>query len=188
MTVGERIQEARKKAGMKQSDLAEKLGVAVITIGQYERGKREPSLKQLIRIAAVLGVSWYSLVTEDERRRIVMSRNSEGCDSSGVVVGGKIIAPGGIKSKYGVYAGGGIDADGPVEIGLVMQGEMARANVAMEQMTEKGRSKVADYAEDILPRYRAETAPQSPPRDETPGRGTDTTPPPESAEGPQEGE
>ena len=164
MTVGERIQEARKKAGMKQSDLAEKLGVAVITIGQYERGKREPSLKQLIRIAAVLGVSWDSLVTEDERRRIVMSRNSEGCDSSGVVVGGKIIAPNGFKSKYGVWAGEGIEAGGPVEIGLVVQGEIARANKAMEQMTEEGRSKVADYAEDILPRYRRQDAPEpSPP-------------------------
>lgn len=179
MTVGERIQEARKKAGMKQSDLAEKLGVAVITIGQYERGKREPSLKQLIRIAAVLGVSWDSLVTEDERRRIVMSRNSEGCDSSGVVVGGKIIAPNGFKSKYGVWAGEGIEAGGPVEIGLVVQGEIARANKAMEQMTEEGRSKVADYAEDILPRYRAETAPQSPP---VPTEGNDTTPPPDAPE------
>ena len=35
---------------------------------------------------------------------------------------------------------------------------------------------------------RTETAHQPPPRDETPGRGTDTTPPPEGAEGPGEGE
>lgn len=56
MTVGERIQAARKKAGMKQSDLAGKLGVAVITIGQYERGKREPRLEQFKRIASALDV------------------------------------------------------------------------------------------------------------------------------------
>lgn len=57
MTVGERIQVARKNAGIKQSELAEKLGVAVITIGQYERGKRQPRLEQLQRIATALGVS-----------------------------------------------------------------------------------------------------------------------------------
>lgn len=56
MTVGERIQAARKKAGMKQSDLAEKLGVAVITIGQYERGKRQPRIEQLKRVASALDV------------------------------------------------------------------------------------------------------------------------------------
>lgn len=56
MDVGKRIQEARKKAGMKQSDLAERLGVAVITIGQYERGKRQPRIEQLKSIASALNV------------------------------------------------------------------------------------------------------------------------------------
>lgn len=57
MTVGERIQSARKSAGMKQSELAGKLGVAVITIGQYERGKRQPSFENLQRISDILDVS-----------------------------------------------------------------------------------------------------------------------------------
>lgn len=187
MTVGEHIREIRKKRGMTQAQLAEKSGVAAISIHQYETGKRNPQLAQLIRIAAVLGFDWNSIVTEEERRRIVMGRNSETSKTSGVgvVVGGKIIAPDGFESKYGVWAGEGIEAGGPVEIGLVVQGELARAVRSMEQMTEEGRSKVADYAEDILPRYRAETPPQSPPE---PQEGTDTTPPPEGAEGPGEGE
>ena len=46
---------------------------------------------------------------------------------------------------------------------------MARANKAMEQMTEDGRKRVADYAEDILPRYRREEAPEpEPPTPDTP--------------------
>ena len=61
VTVGERIQAARKNAGMKQSELAEKLGVAVVTIGQYERGKRQPRLEQLEAIAAALGVEPWEL-------------------------------------------------------------------------------------------------------------------------------
>lgn len=62
MTVGERIKEARKKAGLKQSELAEKLGVAVITIGQYERNQREPRIEQLQRIADALGINIVELI------------------------------------------------------------------------------------------------------------------------------
>ena len=60
MAVGDQIRRARKKAGLKQSELAEKLGVAVITIGQYERNQRQPRYDQLQRIAAALGttVNW----------------------------------------------------------------------------------------------------------------------------------
>ena len=57
----------------------------------------------------------------------------------------------------------------------------ARANAAMDQMTPEGQDKVADYAEDILPRYRAGTPPPASPE----GNKDDTTPPsppPESAE------
>ena len=72
MTIGERIQMARKKAGMKQSDLAEKLGVAVVTIGQYERGQRTPRLEQLRRIATTLGVEWTELVPEDQQGKTVI--------------------------------------------------------------------------------------------------------------------
>lgn len=57
MTTGERIKAARNKAGLKQSELAEKLGVAVITIGQYERDKRQPRIDQLIEVAKALNVS-----------------------------------------------------------------------------------------------------------------------------------
>ena len=63
MNIGKRIQEARKKAGMKQSDLAERLGVAVITIGQYERGKRKPNLGQLQDIAKVLNADIVYLIS-----------------------------------------------------------------------------------------------------------------------------
>lgn len=185
MSVGERIRELRKAIGYTQKELAEKSGVATVSIQQYERGVRQPQLRQLIRIAAALGVNWNSLVTEDERTRIVMERNSEECNDLGIVVGGKIIAPNGFRSEYGVFAGQGIETDGPTEIGLVVQGEQARANAAMSQMTEEGQSKVADYAEDILPRYRRQETPQSPP---APQEGTDTNPFPDAPETPPEGE
>lgn len=60
-----------------------------------------------------------------------------------------------------------------------------RINRDVSQMTQEGQEKVADYAADILPRYKRPAAPQSPP---APQECTDTTPPPEGGEGPQEGE
>lgn len=63
MTVGKRIKEARKQAGLKQSELAEQLGVAVVTIGQYERDKRQPTLAQLRNIAGALNADIVYLIS-----------------------------------------------------------------------------------------------------------------------------
>ena len=48
---GELIRTARKHAGLTQKELAEKSGVAKITIQQYEAGKRQPRLDQLEMLA-----------------------------------------------------------------------------------------------------------------------------------------
>ncbi len=48
----------------------------------------------------------------------------------------------------------------PEEIDEAWGGGQARANAAMKQMTEEGRDKVADYAEDILPRYQKDASKQ----------------------------
>ncbi len=51
MTIGEIIQTKRKKAGLTQKQLAEKVGVAAITIQQYERNVREPKFEMLVKIS-----------------------------------------------------------------------------------------------------------------------------------------
>lgn len=43
-----------------------------------------------------------------------------------------------------------------------------RINAALDQMNKTGVEKVADYAEDILPRYHATETPESTPIDTTP--------------------
>ena len=65
MTTGQLIQRARKKAGLTQSELAEKIGASVVTIGQYERNKRQPRIEQLCLIAKALGVPVASLLPGD---------------------------------------------------------------------------------------------------------------------------
>lgn len=56
MPIGERIRTARKEARLTQAELAEKAGVAAITVHQYESGKRQPRIEHLVSIAAALGV------------------------------------------------------------------------------------------------------------------------------------
>lgn len=52
-----RIQEIRKSKGIKQKELAAKLGIAANTLSQYETGNREPDLETIKRIALVLEVT-----------------------------------------------------------------------------------------------------------------------------------
>ena len=56
MNLGECIKNARKKAGYTQKTLAQKSGLAEITIRQYETNKREPRIGQIEKIAAALGI------------------------------------------------------------------------------------------------------------------------------------
>jgi len=65
MTVGEKILASRKKHGWTQAQLAEKSGVAAISIHQYETGKRKPQIKQLRKIAEVLEIELFDLLPDD---------------------------------------------------------------------------------------------------------------------------
>lgn len=62
-TAGETIKQARENLGLSQEQLAARLGVAVSTIGHYERDQRHAS-GTLKRIGAALGVSLFTLLGE----------------------------------------------------------------------------------------------------------------------------
>ena len=62
-TVGELIKEARTKAGLSQTALAEKVdGVSGSDIGKAERGEKSLTQEQLKQIAKALGVTQKSLL------------------------------------------------------------------------------------------------------------------------------
>ncbi len=50
-TIGSRIKELRKRAGLTQQDLASKLQIAKSTLGMYEINKNEPNSEMLNKIA-----------------------------------------------------------------------------------------------------------------------------------------
>lgn len=54
MNISQNIRVYRKKAGLSQKELGEKLGVSQQHIAQYENGKRTPKLETIIKIASAL--------------------------------------------------------------------------------------------------------------------------------------
>ncbi|SDX03732.1 Transcriptional regulator, contains XRE-family HTH domain [Alicyclobacillus hesperidum] len=65
MNLGERMAFIRKKKGLTQQDVADKLGISRGTYAHYEINKREPDLDMLKRIASVLGVTISHLIGDD---------------------------------------------------------------------------------------------------------------------------
>lgn len=55
--VGARIKEIRQHIGLTQAEVAQKLGIAKQSVTNYESGKSEPTIRNLIALATVLGVS-----------------------------------------------------------------------------------------------------------------------------------
>ena len=56
MTTGERIKAARKRAGLTQKELGQKLGISASMIGQYETNIRTPKHGTILKLAGALKV------------------------------------------------------------------------------------------------------------------------------------
>lgn len=50
-----KIRELRVEKGMLQSELAEKLNKSAVCLGDWERGRCEPSIEDLIKLSAIFG-------------------------------------------------------------------------------------------------------------------------------------
>lgn len=57
-----RMREARELANMTQKELADKIGVSVVTICRYETGKRTPNVRIAKRIGKILSVPWFEII------------------------------------------------------------------------------------------------------------------------------
>ncbi len=71
-----RIQELRANSGLTQKQLAEKIGVKNYIIGNWEQGRTEPSVKDLIDLANIFECSIdYLLGRENDFGQIVLTTN-----------------------------------------------------------------------------------------------------------------
>lgn len=79
VAIGQRIREARKKKGLSQEGLAQKVvtGTSVL-ICKYEKGKAQPSLSNIAKIAAILEVDLDYLVFGKKNKQdlVVLDRNT----------------------------------------------------------------------------------------------------------------
>jgi len=57
MIIGGSLKECRKKANLKQKDVADKLGIKQQTYSGYESGKHEPEMETVIKLAELFNTS-----------------------------------------------------------------------------------------------------------------------------------
>ena len=74
MPIGENIKKYRKRKGLTQKELGAALGLAEITIRQYENNMRKPKYEILFSIADVLNVSIADLMSIDTGKQIKEAR------------------------------------------------------------------------------------------------------------------
>lgn len=171
MTIGQRIKEARKSAGLTQRELAEKAGTATGTIQQYELGKRQPRIEQFQAIADVLNVdvNWlmngYTLAQRDQAFRDFVKKRFSEVET--------------VKTR----------ADEVVQdMGKLNEEGQLEAVKRVKELTEIPRYQATPTRRSPVPRTDIPQPPAAPPQTPPePQEGTDTTPAPEGGEGPQKG-
>lgn len=60
------MKRIRKARGLRQKDVAEKLGIATHSYTRYECGVRRPNIYMLLKIADILGVKASELLEEPD--------------------------------------------------------------------------------------------------------------------------
>lgn len=77
MQFNERLKELRKQSNLLQKNVADFLGVSVITIRQYEQGTREPNIEKLLKLAAFFNVSLDDLLCFDDFKKVFLIPSDE---------------------------------------------------------------------------------------------------------------
>ena len=88
MTTGEKIREARKRAGLTQKRLGELSGIAEPTIRRYETDKLNPKIETLKKIAEPLNINFFELYGDEvaqEYQEGIMQGIRAGTDFSAVL-------------------------------------------------------------------------------------------------------
>ena len=68
MTTGELIRDARKKKGLTQKELGERLGISDVSIAQWENGLRNPRLETRQKLAKALDMDVTALMSDSEKQ------------------------------------------------------------------------------------------------------------------------
>ena len=85
MEIGNKISELRKKKGLSQEELAEKVGVARQTISKWELNETSPDLKQAKELSKIFNVSLDEL-TDNDIKDILVEKTSNTEKLAGLIL------------------------------------------------------------------------------------------------------
>ena len=71
-----KIRELRVQNGLLQTELAQKMNKSAVCIGDWERGRCEPSIEDLIKLADIFGVSVGYLIGHEDDFGVIASNGS----------------------------------------------------------------------------------------------------------------
>lgn len=74
MSISERLLQERKKAGLTQKEISEKLGISYQSYAQYERGVRNPKYETIRRFADAIGCKITDLLTTKEETDLLIDK------------------------------------------------------------------------------------------------------------------
>ncbi len=158
MTDGERIRKFRKRAGMTQKELGEKLGLSFQSVAQWENSLRNPKEETLQKIANALEISIYELKGLSDVEAWYAELNT-GIDLT--------LIAGRIHQKFDI----------PMDMAEKIAEEVANLTPVntpdrdesvfqqlLNRLTEEGRKKGKEYLEDLSgnPKYNRAVSPAPP--------------------------
>lgn len=85
MEIGKKIMDLRKKKGLSQEELAEKVGVARQTISKWELGETSPDLKQAKELSKIFNVSLDEL-TDNDIKDVLVEKTSNTEKLAGLIL------------------------------------------------------------------------------------------------------
>lgn len=159
MNIGEQIRNYRKKAGISQKELGERLGVSQQHIAQYENGKRIPKRETIRKIASALNMSDISLLDVNENDFDLSDLDFE--DQLSLMMRHIIDHPGEKGIIHDMANGEKYRITAPNDKNIALKKYLL---LRFEQLNDNGKNKLTDYAEDLtkIPEYKKEnTPPQS---------------------------
>lgn len=209
--IGERIKEARQERGLSQEELAQIINSTKSAISRYESGKRQPRIEQLQRIADALNISAYDLIDSGfGALDAVMPSNWQGVNLDHAKVDSKFLSvllsnltkldrntAVYLRSRNAIFALAESSGLADMALSFITEHEklsdqstnyfpnFQKLIEAFSQLNNEGQEKAVSYTEDILPRYRRQDPPESPP---APAGDMDTPAAQDAPEGAEEAE
>ena len=82
MEISEKLKEARKKCGMTQDQVAEKIMVSRVTVSHWENGKSLPDIVSLISLSNLYSISLDELVKGDSKMTEKVKKDAKDADNN----------------------------------------------------------------------------------------------------------